>query len=126
MKIIILVTACLLAISCNNNSKHVQTKDIRIVTVARYATTEWTKSAEGLVIKIIKDTFSYQNSENSSDQITLKKNWYRDSFYFVPTEDTVKENGKIVLDSLKKPKKQLSYHYLPKELLLIDYNKNIK
>lgn len=72
--------------------------------------------------KIVLDTFSLQ----AVDSLTSVKKWVRDSVYLLPFADTVRKNGKPVLDSLGRPKIDVRWINLPKQFLLIDYNKNWK
>lgn len=119
-----LATALILVlISCNNKSndeefKHAKTDTIR--TAINYAL-DWTRNdlRNSVALKIFKDTFIIDTPKTNS----LK--WRRDSFYKVPLPTNIFDSvtKKPILDSTGKQMQIIQWYDLPKELLIIDYNK---
>lgn len=69
--------------------------------------------------KIVKDTFTIVGD------IDLKKVWKKDSIYFVPTQQPIKDSlGKIKLDSLKRPMYNIIYVECTNRFILNDFNVN--
>jgi hypothetical protein len=132
MKILLVTIAALLILGAflffNNKSgsKYVYSKSDTTLTEVKYIVDDWNKPVTGPVFRITKDTFSYDNVGHSTDEITIKKQWHRDSMYFIPMVDTLKQNGKVLYDSLKKPLAKINFHYIPRDFVLQDYNKHIK
>jgi hypothetical protein len=93
------------------------------MTVARYVLGTTGKVDEQLVRRYIRDTV-VQKADTVGDQITITKVPGKDTFYLIPVVDTMREKGKAVYDSLKKPKFEVNYYKLPARWVLIDYNKS--
>jgi hypothetical protein len=71
------------------------------------------------VQKIIMDTFA----EVSIDSFITKKEWTRDSVYYIQLSDTAKVNGMPVRDSVGKIKMEPRLYVVPKDIILEDFNK---
>jgi hypothetical protein len=93
------------------------------MTVARYVLGNTGKVDEQLVKRYIRDTL-IQRADTVGNQITITKVPGKDTIYQIPVVDTLRDKGKPVFDSLKRPKFQVNYYLLPARWVLIDYNKS--
>ncbi len=77
-------------------------------------------------IRVTKDSFMYVKSDTAGNKVTQEKKWIRDTLYFVPVIDTLRDTqGKFILDSLGKPQPKLFWPQAPKKYIIKDFNVNI-
>lgn len=99
---------------CNSSSssfKHSPSDTTK--TVCLYVNPSNSSLALDYVIRITKDSAVIKDG---------KANEFRDSAYFTPFIFPIKKDGKGVLDSLGKPKMELSWQPHPKKLIIQDFN----
>ena len=118
---ILILMAVVTFVSCETKkSVNVIPKSDTIKTLAIYM---YNKNISYAVIyRITKDTFRMA----PVDSLTSKKQWVKDTMYFIPIQDTVRdEKGKPRLDSLGKFKFVENYYPYRNDLIWLDAGKNI-
>jgi hypothetical protein len=118
---IIILMAVVTFVSCETKkSVNVIPKSDTIKTLAIYM---YNKNLSYAVIyRITKDTFRMA----PVDSLTSKKQWVKDTMYFIPIQDTVRdEKGKPRLDSMGKQMFIENYYPYRNDLVWLDAGKNI-
>lgn len=71
-----------------------------------------------ICIRITKDTS--EKIDNGDD--SYKKISKRDSLYFIPYLDTLRQNGRILYDTLKKARMTVNYRFYPAVFIIHDFD----
>lgn len=127
MKKIILAIALFAVLACKHERStplsHQAQKNDTVRTTAIYILGSTREIHVDYCFRITKDTLAFSTIDSTGDQMVAQKKWVRDTSYFVPVQDTVKENGRAMLDSLGHPKMRITFYQLPNRYILQDFNK---
>lgn len=121
-RIIIIVLTALIIASCNNKGNNVvkqSGRDTTITVVAYSFNWDLNDHRFTTALRIEYDTL-LPNKEDSTENI-----WQRDTLYKLPFEQPVLDSitKKPVLDTTGTEKKRIEWLILPREFILVDYNK---
>lgn len=121
--LIIAVAATLLA-SCNSNpggSPQRSSSADTVQSFAKYVIDG--KANESVVFLTVKDTFKLTSTDSTADHVTMAKKWVKDTTYFVPITDSLRDSARRpILDTLKKPKMQTKWYPWPRRFIIYDYH----
>jgi hypothetical protein len=114
MKTISILSLSVILFSCNNPTtqsyKHSVPDTVLVDAIFRYNNYDYL----GLIVRLTRDSLKYKTQSDSS---TLKKEWVRDTAYFVQINDKIP-------DSLRKNKNDsIASHYDPVKAIK-DFGKN--
>jgi len=122
-KIVLLLSVVILIISCSQQKikpfipKSDTTKQLSLF-----------KKGKGfyndIIYRIIKDTFKLSGYEDGE---TAKIKWVKDTSYYIPYLDTLKDakTGLPIKDSAGKERTYINYYLRPKSDILIDANQSV-
>lgn len=131
MKKMIAVLAIVLS-ACGATSKKetasvTRAKPDTVRTVAMYALGNTGQIRIDEVYRVSKDSVQQVVKDSSGSTVSYEKKVVRDTTYWVPIVDTLRDKaGTVQLDSLGKPKMQVNYYPLPPQFIYQDYHKPLR